>query len=66
LWATGREIAGFDLCNVISAAPLIGGDLANRFDPNAPFLAYAPLLLVSAFCWLWWGKNPGTLSGVLL
>lgn len=30
-------------------APLIGGYLANRFDPSAPFLAYTPLLLVSAF-----------------
>lgn len=30
-------------------APLIGGYLADRFDPSMPFLAYAPLLLVSAF-----------------
>jgi hypothetical protein len=26
--------------------PLIGGYLANRFDPSTPFLAYAPLLAV--------------------
>jgi DHA1 family bicyclomycin/chloramphenicol resistance-like MFS transporter len=32
-------------------APLIGGYLANRFNPGVPFLVYAPLLLVSA-TWL--------------
>ena len=30
------------------AAPLIGGYLANAFNPGAPFLVYAPLLLLSA------------------
>ena len=29
-------------------APLIGGYLANAFNPGAPFLLYAPLLLLSA------------------
>jgi hypothetical protein len=32
-------------------APLIGGYLANRFNPGVPFLVYAPLLLISA-TWL--------------
>jgi MFS family permease len=31
-----------------SVAPVIGGYLANRFNPAVPFLAYAPLLLLSA------------------
>ena len=30
------------------AAPLIGGLLADRFNPGVPFLAYAPLLVLSA------------------
>ncbi len=30
------------------AAPLIGGYLANTFNPGVPFLVYAPLLLISA------------------
>jgi MFS family permease len=30
------------------AAPLVGGVLADRFDPGVPFLAYAPLLILSA------------------
>ena len=30
------------------AAPLLGGWLADRFDPGVPFLAYAPLLVLSA------------------
>jgi MFS family permease len=30
------------------AAPLLGGLLADRFDPGVPFLAYAPLLVLSA------------------
>jgi MFS family permease len=30
------------------AAPLIGGYLANAFNPGVPFLVYAPLLLLSA------------------
>jgi MFS family permease len=29
-------------------APMIGGFLANRYNPGVPFLAYAPLLLLSA------------------
>jgi DHA1 family bicyclomycin/chloramphenicol resistance-like MFS transporter len=32
-------------------APLIGGYLANQFNPGVPFLVYAPLLLFSA-SWL--------------
>jgi MFS family permease len=32
-------------------APLIGGYLANRYNPGVPFLVYAPLLLFSA-TWL--------------
>jgi MFS family permease len=32
-------------------APLIGGYLANQFNPGVPFLVYAPLLLLSA-TWL--------------
>jgi MFS family permease len=31
-----------------SVAPLIGGYLANVFNPGTPFLVYAPLLLLSA------------------
>src|SRR4029450_7839992 len=31
-----------------SAAPLLGGYLANAFNPGVPFLVYAPLLLLSA------------------
>ena len=31
------------------AAPLFGGVLADRFNPGVPFLAYAPLLVLSAF-----------------
>ena len=30
------------------AAPLIGGYLANQYNPGVPFLVYAPLLLLSA------------------
>ena len=30
------------------AAPLLGGVLADRFNPGVPFLAYAPLLVLSA------------------
>jgi hypothetical protein len=29
-------------------APLLGGFLADTFAPGIPFLAYAPLLVVSA------------------
>jgi MFS family permease len=29
-------------------APLVGGFLADRFNPGVPFLAYAPLLVLSA------------------
>jgi MFS family permease len=31
-----------------SVAPMIGGYLANTFNPGVPFLVYAPLLLLSA------------------
>lgn len=31
-----------------SVAPMIGGYLANAFNPGLPFLVYAPLLLLSA------------------
>ena len=31
-----------------SAAPLLGGYLANAVNPGVPFLVYAPLLLLSA------------------
>jgi MFS family permease len=30
------------------SAPLIGGILADRFNPGVPFLAYAPLLILAA------------------
>jgi MFS family permease len=30
-------------------APLLGGFLADTFNPGVPFLAYAPLLIISAF-----------------
>jgi MFS family permease len=30
------------------AAPLFGGVLADKFNPGVPFLAYAPLLVISA------------------
>ena len=30
------------------AAPLVGGILADKFNPGVPFLAYAPLLVLSA------------------
>ena len=30
------------------SAPLIGGYLADTFNPGVPFLAYAPLLVLSA------------------
>jgi hypothetical protein len=29
-------------------APLLGGFLADTFSPGVPFLAYAPLLVLSA------------------
>jgi hypothetical protein len=29
-------------------APLVGGYLADAFNPGVPFLAYAPLLVLSA------------------
>jgi MFS family permease len=29
-------------------APLVGGYLANAFNPGVPFLVYAPLLVLSA------------------
>jgi len=38
-------------------APLIGGYLANSFNPGVPFWAYAPLLLLSAMLLLFVGKE---------
>ena len=38
-------------------APLIAGYLANAFNPGVPFLAYAPLLLLSAGFLLFVGKE---------
>ena len=38
-------------------APFIGGYLANQFNPGAPFLVYAPLLLLSATLLLMIGKE---------
>lgn len=38
-------------------APLIGGYLANTFNPGVPFLVYAPLLLLSATFLLFVGKE---------
>lgn len=38
-------------------APLIGGFLANSFNPGVPFLAYAPLLLLSAALLLFVSKE---------
>lgn len=38
-------------------APLIGGFLANSFNPGVPFWAYAPLLLLSASFLLFVGKE---------
>ena len=38
-------------------APLIGGYLANSFNPGVPFWAYAPLLLLSAMFLLFVGKE---------
>lgn len=38
-------------------APLAGGVLADRFNPGAPFLAYAPLLVVSALLLALVGKE---------
>jgi len=38
-------------------APLIGGYLANSFNPGVPFLVYAPLLLLSASLLLFGAKE---------
>jgi MFS family permease len=38
-------------------APLIGGALANAFDPGVSFLAFAPLLLAGAVLLAWFGKE---------
>jgi MFS family permease len=38
-------------------APLIAGYLANTFNPGVPFLAYAPLLLLSASLLLFVAKE---------
>ncbi len=35
------------------SAPLIGGFLADRFNPGVPFLAYAPLLVIAALLLAW-------------
>ena len=35
------------------SAPLIGGLLADNFNPGVPFLAYAPLLIVAALLLAW-------------
>jgi MFS family permease len=40
-----------------SMAPLIGGYLANSFNPGVPFWAYAPLLLLSATLLLFVAKE---------
>ncbi len=39
------------------AGTLIGGFLANTFNPGVPFVAYAPLLLVSALLLLFVGQE---------
>ena len=38
-------------------APLIGGSMANAFNPGAPFLLYAPLLVLSATLLAVFGKE---------
>ncbi len=40
-----------------SAAPLLGGYLANSYNPGIPFLVYAPLLLLSALLLALVGKE---------
>jgi MFS family permease len=40
-----------------SFAPLLGGYLANSFNPGVPFLVYAPLLVVSATLLAFVGKE---------
>ena len=40
-----------------SVAPVIGGYLANRFNPAVPFLVYAPLLVLSAMYLAFVGKE---------
>jgi MFS family permease len=35
------------------SAPLFGGLLADKFNPGVPFLAYAPLLILSALLLAW-------------
>src|SRR5574341_131391 len=40
-----------------SLAPFIGGYLANQFNPGAPFLFYAPLLVLSAMLLALVGKE---------
>jgi len=45
----GKALGGVLLDWAGTRVALVGGYLANRFDPSAPFLAYAPLLWVSAF-----------------
>ncbi len=38
-------------------APLLGGILADKFNPAVPFLAYAPLLVLSALLLAWLGRE---------
>ncbi len=40
-----------------TGAPLLGGLLADRFNPGVPFLAYAPLLVLSALLLAWVGRE---------
>lgn len=39
------------------SAPLLGGFLADAFNPGVPFLAYAPLLVLSALLLAWVGRE---------
>ena len=49
-WDTARAANLYGTYTMlVFLTPVIGGYLADRFDPSMPFLAYAPLLLVSAF-----------------
>lgn len=40
-----------------TGAPLLGGFLADTFNPGVPFLAYAPLLVLSALLLAWVGRE---------
>jgi MFS family permease len=39
------------------SAPLLGGFLADKFNPGVPFLAYAPLLILSAILLAFIGRE---------